>query len=336
MDKTQKILVIGASGYVGSRLVGELIRKGYCVRAAGRSFQILKQRPWANHPQVELTQFDILNHDSLLDAAKGCAVVYYLVHSMSLGQKNFAQADRLAAQNMIRVAQNVGLKRIIYLGGLGNPQSRLSKHLRSRFEVSDILQHGKIPATTLRAAMIIGTGSVSFEILRHLVERLSVMVTPLWVNTQSQPIAIHNVLDYLTGCLESEETSEEVLDIGGPDILSYRQLMDIYAEVAELPKRLIISIPFLTPRLSSYWVNWVTPIPAVFTRPLAESLRNPLVCENTRIQELIPAKLLSCREAIRMALADPVTWQQNSSADKPVIPPVESKYPGDPVWVGGK
>ncbi len=298
----KKILVLGASGYIGAQLILKLLEKGYKVRACARAISKLRNFDWSRHANVELVDVDVLNIESLSSACQGCEVVYYLVHSMNAEQKDFAKADRQAAQNMVQAAENAGLKRIIYLGGLGEDDTNLSHHLRSRMEVSNIIQSGKVPATTLRAAMIIGQGSVSFEILRALVKNLPIMITPRWVSTESQPIAVTNVLNYLVGCLESEKTTGKIFDIGGPDILSYRQMMDIYAQEAGIFKRLIIPVPFLTPNLSSLWIALVTPFPAYIARPLAEGLRNRMVCHDNRIQEIIPQNLLDCRQAIRLAL----------------------------------
>ncbi len=297
-----RILVLGASGYIGAQLVPKLLDKGYKVRACARAISKLKDLDWSQHINVELVDVDVLNIESLRSACQGCEVVYYLVHSMNAQQKDFAKADREAAQNMVQAAESAGLKRIIYLGGLGDDDKHLSHHLRSRMEVSNIIQSGKVPATTLRAAMIIGKGSVSFDILRALVKNLPIMITPRWVSTQSQPIAVTNVLRYLVGCLESDKTKGQIFDIGGPDILSYRQLMDIYAQEAGTFKRFIIPVPLLTPSLSSLWIALVTPYPAYIARPLAEGLRNRVVCHDNRIREIIPQNLLDCRQAIRMAI----------------------------------
>ena len=301
--KIKKVLVLGASGYVGSRLVTALLKQRIHVRAAARSAESLWQYPWSHGKDtIELFNVNALSRDSLARACAGCDAVYYLIHSMNPQTRNFADADRQAAQNMATLAQDSGLKRIIYLGGLGDDNAPLSRHLRSRHEVSAILHSGRIPATTLRAAMIIGAGSISFEILRSLVNRLPVMIAPRWVSTESQPIAIENVIRYLVGCLECPETAGVVYDIGGPDILSYRKLMEIYAEEAKIDKRFIIPVPFLTPRLSAYWIQMVTPYSAAIARPLAEGLRNRMVCQDDRIRETIPQMIINCREAIRQAL----------------------------------
>ena len=199
--RDKKIIVLGATGYVGGRLVPKLLEGGYQVRATGRSKEKLKNRFWADHPHVELFSVNVHDPDSLRQALKGMDIAYYLVHSMNPQSSDFEESDRVAADNMSRIAKECGLKRIIYLSGLGEEGKSLSKHLKSRHEVSRILKWGAVPVTVLRAAMIIGSGSASFEILRYLVERLPVMVTPRWVKTPSQPIAIRNVIEYLYGCV---------------------------------------------------------------------------------------------------------------------------------------
>ncbi len=272
-----RILVTGATGYIGGRLVPRLLDAGYRVKAMSRSYAKLESRPWHNHPNLELVAGDVLNAEDIDNAAKGCDVAYYLVHSMVAGQENFETADRTSAQNMVKAAENQGVKRIIYLGGLGFDNPALSKHLRSRHEVAEILQQGTVPVTVFNAAMIIGSGSASFEILRYLVERLPVMITPKWVHTPVQPISVSDVLEYLMDCLEVKETMGKTYDIGGADVLTYFDLMNIYARVAQLPKRTVIPVPVLTPRLSSYWIHIITPVPAFIAQPLAEGLKNPVV-----------------------------------------------------------
>ena len=300
--RSEPVLVTGATGYVGGRLVPQLLNSGYRVRVFGRSLKKLQSRPWATDSQVEMAQADMLDYESVVEAARGCWAAFYLVHSMNPHNKDFAEADRKAAHNMAKSAAKNGLGRIIYLGGLGGEDSSLSKHLKSRTEVARILKAGSVPITFLRAAMILGSGSASFEILRYLVERLPVMITPRWVHNPVQPIAIRNVLNYLQGCLEHDETEGQTFDIGGPDVLTYRALMDIYAQEAGLAKRWVIPVPVLTPRLSSYWIHLVTPVPSFIGRPLAEGLRNPVVCRENRIQTIVPQDLIGCRETIRLAL----------------------------------
>ena len=300
--RAKPVLVTGATGYVGGRLVPLLLESGYRVRVAGRSLSKLHCRPWASTPGVELVQADVLDSDSLMKAAQGCWAAFYLVHSMNSRRKDFARADRVSARNMAGAAAAGRVEKIIYLGGLGRNDPKLSEHLRSRAEVAGILQSGTVPTTFLRAAMILGSGSASFEIMRYLVERLPVMITSKWVHTAVQPIAIRNVLHYLKGCLEEDETTGGTFDIGGPDVLTYEDLLGIYAEEAHLPRRWIIPVPLLTPHLSAYWIHLVTPVPSSIARPLIEGLRIPVVCGENRIRSLIPQELLTCREAIRLAL----------------------------------
>jgi len=335
-DKQAPVLIAGATGYIGARLVPRLLQAGYRVRALARIPAKIGGRPWSGHPNLEVVKCDVLDRESLTAACRGCRTAYYLVHSMNFSSTDFAETDREAARNMVAAAEAGGLERIIYLGGLGEGHEVLSEHLSSRAEVADILRSGPVPVTVLRAAMIIGSGSASFEILRYLVERLPVLITPRWVDVPCQPIGVRNVLAYLIGCLECGETVGETFDIGQDQIVTYRQLMQIFAEEAGLPKRLIISVPILTPRLSSYWIQFTTPVPAVLARPLAEGLRNRVVCRDFRIRDLIPQELFDCRLAIRLALERVRQRQVESSwIDAGEIPPAEWSSPGDPSWAGG-
>ena len=332
----EKILVIGATGYIGARLVPRLLSAGYRVRAVSRSLNKLQGCNWADHENAELVAADALDFAALSRASQGCDIAYYLVHSMNPQQKDFVDADRQAAKNMMQAAQASGLRRVVYLGGLGEQSDDLSRHLRSRAEVADILSSGEVPVTVLRAAMIVGSGSASFEILRYLVERLPFMITPRWVRTPSQPISVRNVLAYLIGCLEANETIGQTFDIGGPDIVTYQQLMDTYAEEAGLIKRLVLPVPFFTPRLSSYWIHLVTPVPSFIARPLAEGLRNPAVCKESSIRALIPQELLDCRTGIKLAISRLQHQQVESHwTDAGAVPPAEWFYAQDPDWAGG-
>ena len=337
MMKSDLILVTGATGYVGGRLIPALLDAGYRVRAMGRSLEKVGCRPWSGHSRVELIEGDVLDLESMKRAAAGCRVAYYLVHSMIAQKEKFAEADRQAAQNMVQAATEVDLERIIYLGGLAEvTRGPLSKHLQSRIEVAEILQTGPVPTTDLRTPMILGSGSASFEILRYLVERLPVMTTPKWVHSLNQPIAIRDVIAYLIGCLEYEETSGQTYDIGGPDILTYRDLLDIYAEEAGLAKRLIIPVPVLTPTLSALWIHLISPVPKSIALPLTEGLTSDAVCTENRIREIIPRKLLSCREAIRLAL-DRLKQEQVDTCwmDAGDLLEPEWAHCGDAEWAGG-
>jgi len=334
---TAPILVTGATGYVGGRLIPYLLQAGYRLRAMGRSVEKLACRPWAHHPRVELVKGDVLDASSLESAAAGCDAAYYLVHSMIAQKGRFAEADRAAARNMVAAAEAAGIKRIIYLGGLAEAKhGNLSEHLTSRIEVARILQSGRVPTTDLRAPMIVGSGSASFEIMRYLVEHLPVMTTPRWVRSLNQPIAISNVIGYLAGCLEHPETTGETYDIGGPDIMTYHRLLEIYAEEAGLRKRVIIPVPVLTPTLSAYWIRFISPVPTAIALPLTEGLTSDAVCRDNRIREIIPQRLISCREAIRIALQRVNQERLDTcwSADGHLLP-FEWPYCGDADYAGG-
>ncbi|MDD4951644.1 MAG: NAD(P)H-binding protein, partial [Desulfovibrionaceae bacterium] len=306
------VLVTGATGYVGGRLVPALLERGHRVRAAGRSVAKIKARPWGGHPGLEAVQADLLDPSSMLEAARGCSAAYYLVHSMRPDVPDFAARDREAACNMARAASQAGMKRIIYLGGLGEDSPELSPHLRSRAEVGRILSLGSAELTVLRAAVILGSGSASFEIIRYLADRLPVIIAPKWVRTRCQPIAVSNVLGYLVGCLENPATAGRSFDIGGPDILTYAEMLRIYAEKAGLRPRLIIPAPLLTPGMSAFWINLVTPVPMSLIRPLVQGLKNEVVCRENDIRRLVPQRLLSCGEAMAQAL-DKVRQQSVST-----------------------
>ena len=334
---SKPVLVTGATGYVGGRLIPALLDAGYRVRAMGRTLEKVACRPWAHHDRVALVQGDVLDLESLKKATAGCWAAYYLVHSMIAQKKKFVEADRRAARHMVEAAAAAGLERMIYLGGLAETkQGSLSKHLQSRIEVADILQSGAVPTTDLRTPMILGSGSASFEILRYLVERLPVMTTPRWVRSLNQPIAIRNVITYLIGCLENDQTVGQTYDIGGPDILTYRELLDIYAEEAQLSKRLIIPVPVLTPTLSALWIHLVSPVPTSIAQPLTEGLTSDAVCTDNRIQSLIPQKLLTCRETIRLAL-DRIQQNQVDTCwmDAGNLLEPEWAHCGDAEWAGG-
>lgn len=336
-ERNKPVLVVGATGYVGGRLVPKLLEAGYRVRAMARSLAKLANRPWASHTNVELVEGDVQDLDSLRRATAGCWAAYYLVHSMTSARKSFVEADRKSAQNMVAAAAESALERIIYLGGLGRTTDPfLSVHLKSRHEVARILQSGPVPTTLLRSAMILGSGSASFEMLRYLVDRMPIMLTPPWVHTPVQPISIRNVLNYLVGCLNHDETIGQSFDIGGPDVLTYAGLIEIYAEVAGLKPRRIIPLPFITPKMSAIWIHLITPIPASIAQPLVEGLMNRVVCLDSRIQGIIPQTLLDSRETIRRALEKTKSLVvEGCWADSGKLHPPEWTYAGDAEYAGG-
>ena len=300
-SKAKPILVTGATGYIGGRLVPQLLDQGYRVRCVARDVRKLSGREWDQDPRVEIVRGDVLDLDSLRSAMQGCGAAYYLIHSMLAGEKSFESRDRVAAENFARAAEENGLGRIIYLGGLGRKAERLSPHLESRHEVGDVLRGGQVPVTELRAAMIVGSGSASFEMLRSLVKKLPVMICPKWVEVRTQPIAIRDVLAYLIGCLENPETAGQSFDIGGPDVLTYRQMMHRFSAILGR-KVFIIVVPVLTPRLSAYWVNLMTPVNAGMAFALIESLQYETVCEEGKIRELVPIPRTGFDDACRWAL----------------------------------
>jgi uncharacterized protein YbjT (DUF2867 family) len=296
-----KILITGATGYVGGRLVPRLLATGRQIRCLARDPVRLSGRPWA--AAVETVQGDMMEPDSLRAALRGVDIAYYLIHSMQ-AEADFRRKDREAAARFALAAQRAGVRRIIYLGGLGDPEAELSQHLRSRLETGEALRSAGVPVTEFRAAVIVGSGSLSFEMIRSLTERLPAMICPRWVFTRTQPIAISNVLDYLVGALRVPESAGQILEIGGTDVLTYGQMMQGYARARGL-RRLLIPVPVLTPRLSSYWLHLVTPVEAGVGRHLVESLRNEVVVRNPIALRLFPdIERIDYDAAVRLALAD--------------------------------
>lgn len=333
-----RALVTGATGYIGGRLVPELLDAGFEVTALTRTEGWLRDVPWAD--RVEIKTADVLKPDTLPELLAGVDVAYYLIHSIGSGS-NFAATDRQAAENFAGAAATAGVRRIVYLGGLADDQSdpELSEHLASRAEVGRILLDSGVPTAVLRAAVIIGSGSASFEMLRYLTERLPIMITPKWVGTRTQPIAVHDALRYLVGCARLPDDVNRGFDIGGPDVLTYRDMMDRFAEVAHLRKRIIIPVPVLSPRLSSHWVGVVTPVPAALARPLVKSLSTEVVCREHDIAEYVPDPdegLITVRTALELALrriqeAQVATrWSESEWPGAPSDP-----LPTDPDWAGG-
>jgi uncharacterized protein YbjT (DUF2867 family) len=272
MSEDSRILVTGATGYIGGRLVPKLTAAGHRVRALARDSGRLRDR----FPGVEIVEGDAFDAQSIERALAGVRIAYYLVHSMAEGRDDFAARDREAAAIFGGAAHRAGVARIVYLGGLGEEGEDLSHHLASRHEVGDVLRSSGVPVTEFRAAMIVGAGSASFEMLRYLTERLPVMIAPKWVATPCQPIAVRDVLAYLTAEAARDSTGDAIFEIGGADVLSYHEMMMRFAAIRGLARHVIV-VPFFTPRLSSAWVHLVTPIPASIARPLIDGLHNPVV-----------------------------------------------------------
>jgi len=323
------IFVTGATGYIGGRLAPRLVDAGWKVRCLVRQEAKLRSRPWARSDAVDIVVGDVGDEHLLTDALRGCAVAYYLVHSMDASTAAYRERDHKLALVFGRAAAAAGVGRIVYLGGLGETGEGLSQHLASRREVETALGAGGVPVTVLRAAMIIGSGSASFEILRYLVERLPIMITPLWVHTEAQPIAVRDVLHYLMAVLDVPATVGRTLDIGGPEVKSYADIMRDMAAALGLRRRIVIPVPVLTPRLSSLWIHLVTPLHASIARPLAEGLRNRVVCRNDESRRLMPHACLGIREAMDAALA------KMESGDVETAWSDAGVLPGDPSWAGG-
>ena len=335
---TTRCLVTGATGYVGGRLVPRLLEAGYSVRVLARHPDRLADAPWAG--AVEIVTGDASDEATAREALDGVDVAYYLLHSIGTGTDLVAEERRVAGV-FARAAAAEGVGRIVYLGGLAPdlPPSRMSRHMESRVAAGETLRASGIPVIELRASVIIGSGSASFEMLRYLTERLPAMIPPRWVRTRSQPIAIRDVLRYLVQAAALPPEAAGTYDIGGPDVLSYQQMMQRYAKVAGLRHRIILPINVLSPGLSSHWVGLVTPVPRRLARPLVESLRHPAVCHEHEIARWIPDPpegLLPFDRAVELALirvrdADVETrW---SSASYPGAP--SDPMPLDPEWAGG-
>lgn len=337
-DSRPIYLVTGATGYVGGRLIRELVQRGLRVRALARHPDRLRDFPWVD--QIEIAAGDAGDPESLSAAMQGVTVAYYLLHSLQEGKDLEFEENRIA-ENFAQCAKKADIKRIVYLGGLAPnlPISEMSPHMRSRVQVGRILHDSGIPTIELRAAVIIGSGSASFEMLRYLTERLPAMITPRWVRTQTQPIAVRDVLRYLILSAELPPEVSRTFDIGGPDILAYQDMMQRYAKVAGLPRRLILPINILTPKLSSHWVGLVTPVPRAIARPLVLSLRYPAVCSESDIKNFIPDPpegLLPFDQAVALALTriqDAQVTTRWSNASTPGVP--SQPLPSDPDWAGG-
>ncbi|EHB57926.1 NAD-dependent epimerase/dehydratase [Mycolicibacterium rhodesiae JS60] len=322
-----RCLVTGATGYIGGRLVPRLLDDGFAVRVLARTPEKLATVPWRD--SVEVVRGDLSDAGSLTEAFADVDVVYYLVHSMGTAS-DFAAEERRAAQNVASAARRTGVRRIVYLSGLHPEGAQLSTHLASRTAVGDILIGSGVETVVLQAGVVVGSGSASFEMIRHLTNRLPVMTTPKWVHNKIQPIAIGDMLHYLAAAATAAVPTSRAWDVGGPDILEYGDMMQIYAEVAGLARRRILVLPVLTPRIASLWVGLVTPIPSGLARPLVESLHCNAVMANHDVDTIIdrPATgltpyRLAVSEALARAEREP-SWDTD----------VAAQLPSDPPWAG--
>jgi uncharacterized protein YbjT (DUF2867 family) len=326
MENAPLVLVTGATGYIGGRLVPRLLGAGYRVRCLARDARRLQGRSWSD--QVEVVEGDATKPETLPAAMAGVWAAYYFIHSLS-DTAEYRERDIAVARNFSQAAAAAGVARIIYLGGLGDPAAHLSVHLRSRQETGAALGGSGVPVTEFRAAIIVGSGSLSFEMIRHLTERLPVMVCPRWVYTRIQPIAIGNVLDYLVAALDTPESAGRVIEIGGADVVSYGDMMKGYARVRGL-RRTLIPVPVLTPHLSAHWVNWMTPVNAGIVYPLIEGLRNEVVVRDDLARSLFPAIVpVDYDTAVRQALDGlaagqvETTWTDSMTSSGGDVRPVE-------------
>ncbi|MGK2930634.1 MAG: SDR family oxidoreductase [Acidimicrobiales bacterium] len=329
------VLVTGATGYIGGRLVPTLLEAGHTVRCLVRTPSKLASVDWAD--QVTVLEGDLNDDDSVRRAMDGCEAAYFLVHSMG-GDGDFAARDRAHAETFADAAgQEETMRQIVYLGGLGDDEDSLSPHLESRHEVGRVLAEGPVPVTELRAAVIIGSGSASFEMLRNLVDVLPVMVTPRWVDTAVQPIAIRDILHALTAVLDRDDCIGRIVEVGGPDVLTYREMMQTYAEVAGLRRRWIVPVPVLSPSLSSRWVGLVTPLPRDLASPLVESLVNEVVVADTSVDLFEGRARIGFRESLELALRRIESIEVHTRWSDALLPGTSpaDPLPSDPDWSGG-
>ena len=312
-----RVLITGANGYVGTRLIDQLAKNNYSIIATARHADSVRF-PIENADQLEVIEADFLVKESLTNLPKQIDVVYYLIHSMAQNKEDFTSLDKQAAENFVSYVNSTSCKQIIYLTGLVST-SNLSKHLASRLQVETILKQASSPLTSLRTGIIIGSGSASFEIIRDLTEKLPIMVAPKWVSRRCQPIAISDIIDYLIAVIYNQKCLNKTFDVGGPDILTYKELLLEYAKVRKL-WRLIFTVPFFTPHLSSYWLILVTTTNYYLAQALVNSMKNDAVCQENEITKIIPKTCLTYKKALEKTFekinTDQVlsTWKNTWSA----------------------
>jgi uncharacterized protein YbjT (DUF2867 family) len=298
MDK-KLILVTGATGYIASKLIPELLDQGYAVRCLVRQSLRLKSRTW--FPHVKVIQGDVMDPPTLAPAMEGVQTAYYLIHNMSSGQ-GYTSLELNGAQNFARAAEQAGVEHIIYLGGLADPERKISSHMRSRIDTGESLREGKIPVTEFRAGVIVGPGSISFEMIRFMTELMPVIFGPLWLQNMSQPIAVQNVIDYLLAALEDRPTQSQVFEIGGPDKMSYAKLMLTYGHLRGLWRKYVV-LPGIPLWFMALGVEWMTPVPAVIATPLVDGMRSASIVQEESARQVFPiVRLIGYEEAVKVAM----------------------------------
>ncbi len=334
--KPARVLVTGATGYVGGRLVRELLTHNYRVRVLVRDAKRLQDYPWRD--QVEAVEGDALDVAALTKALKDIDLAYYMLHAL-MAPKNFEQLEEELARKFGEIAKASGVRRIVYLGGIASQDDKLSPHMSARAATGEILRSSGVPTIELRAGVVIGAGSASFEMLRHLTERLPIMVTPKWLKNRIQPIAIRDVLRYLVGSATIDSSVNQDFDIGGPEVFTYMEMMQIYAEVAGLRRRVIIPLPVLTPKLASGWIGLVTPVPVTLAKRLVASLKHEVVARNDEIRKYVPDHpegLTDFRKAVSLALTRIKNLEVETRWSSAQTPGTHSQpLPTDPDWAGG-
>jgi uncharacterized protein YbjT (DUF2867 family) len=328
-DFTRPIFVVGASGYIGGRLVPRLLEGGYRVRCLARSPKKLEDRGWASEPKIEIVAGDLEDTERLTELVRDCWAAYYLAHSMVDRGPAQTAVDRKLAASLSNAAAGSGCKRILYLGGLAEACVGAKKRLASRLEIETALKQGPTPVTVFRAGTILGSGSASFEILRYLVERQPLMLAPWWVDSPCQPIFVRNVLHYLVAAMELPETANCSFDIGGPEVIPYREVIRHMASALGLPRRPVLPIPLVNARMGALWIHLVTPVSHRIALPLADGLQIGAICRSDIAQQQMPQRLLGVRESI------------DASLGKVAVDRVETSWTdagpiaGDPDWAGG-
>jgi uncharacterized protein YbjT (DUF2867 family) len=334
--KPAKVLVTGATGYIGGRLIRELLAHGYQVRVLVRNAQKLQDYPWKD--QVEVVEGDAADPEKISLALKNIDLAYYLLHALMI-EKNFEAKEAELAEFFGKAAKDNKVKRIVYLGGMISNDDQLSPHMSARAKTGEILRNSGVPTIELRAGVVIGSGSASFEMLRHLTERLPFMVTPKWLLNKIQPIAIRDVLRYLVGSATLDPKINRDFDIGGPEVFTYLEMMQLYASVAGLSRRIIIPLPVLTPRLASGWIGLVTPVPVTLAKRLVASLKHDVVARDNDIRELIPpaeSGLTDFRTSVSLALTRVKDLEVETRWSNASVPGTPSEpLPTDPDWAGG-